>query len=67
VKGDGVTDDTAALNAASGNKLYVPKQEGAHYLTGQLYIPGNIVLELAPGTVIQAVDTLRGSWPSSNA
>ncbi|WP_176705924.1 right-handed parallel beta-helix repeat-containing protein [Paenibacillus hemerocallicola] len=67
VKGDGVTDDTAAfqaaLNAASGKKLYVPKQEGAHYLTGQLYIPGNIVLELAPGTVIQAVDTLRVTAP----
>lgn len=65
--GDGVTPDTTALqnalNAATGRKLFLPKQQGAYYLTGQLFVPSNIAIELEPGTIIQAVDNLRLTAP----
>ncbi|ULL15944.1 right-handed parallel beta-helix repeat-containing protein [Paenibacillus sp. H1-7] len=67
-KADGVTNDTqalqAALNAASGRKLFIPKQRAGYYLTGQLFIPGQIAIELEPGTIIQAVDTLSRVGPA---
>jgi hypothetical protein len=66
-KADGVTIDTVslqnALNAASGQKLFIPKQKSGHYLTGQLFVPSDIVIEFEPGTVIQAVDTLSRKAP----
>ncbi|GGD89311.1 right-handed parallel beta-helix repeat-containing protein [Paenibacillus nasutitermitis] len=66
-KADGVTVDTAALQsalqAAAGKKLIIPKQQANYYLTGQLYIPSNIVLEFESGTVLQAIDTLRITAP----
>lgn len=62
VKGDGVTDDTAALqtalNAAAGRKLYIPKQRGDFYLSHQLFIPSRTTVEFEPGTIVQAQDTL---------
>lgn len=67
LKGDGVTPDTAALqnalDTAAGRKLFLSKQQGAFYLTGQLFVPGNIAIELEPGTIIQAVDTLKRTAP----
>ncbi|CAG7652753.1 right-handed parallel beta-helix repeat-containing protein [Paenibacillus allorhizosphaerae] len=67
-KADGVTNDTqalqAALNAASGSKLFIPKQRAGYYLTGQLFIPSQIAIELDPGTIIQAVDTLSRVAPA---
>jgi hypothetical protein len=66
-KADGVTNDTlalqTALNAASGHKLYIPKQRVGFYLTGQLFIPSQIAIEFEPGTIIQAVDTLSRVGP----
>ncbi|TMV45669.1 right-handed parallel beta-helix repeat-containing protein [Paenibacillus mesophilus] len=66
-KGDGITVETQALqnalNASAGKKLFIPKQLNSHYLTGQLFVPNDIVIELEPGTVIQAVDTLLRSAP----
>jgi hypothetical protein len=66
-KGDGTTVETQALqnalNASAGKKLFIPKQQSGHYLTGQLFVPNDIVIELEPGTVIQAVDTLLRSAP----
>ncbi|MFK7694853.1 right-handed parallel beta-helix repeat-containing protein [Paenibacillus sp. HJGM_3] len=66
-KGDAVTPDTAALQAAlyaaAGRKLYIARPQGAYYLTGQLFVPSNIAIELEPGTVLQAVDTLRRTAP----
>ncbi|PYI56907.1 right-handed parallel beta-helix repeat-containing protein [Paenibacillus flagellatus] len=65
--GDGVTVETlpmqAALNAASGKRLYIPKQRSGFYLTGQLFVPSDIVIEFEPGTVVQAVDTLKRTAP----
>lgn len=65
--GDGVTAETQALqnalNAAAGKRLYIPKQRGGYYLTGQLIVPSNIVIEFEPGTVIQAIDTLNRAAP----
>lgn len=65
--GDGVTVETQilqnALNAAAGKRLYIPKQRGGYYLSGQLIIPSNIVIEFEPGTVIQAIDTLNRAAP----
>ena len=66
-KGDGVTNDTqalqAALNAAAGHKLFIPRHRSGFYLTGQLFIPGQIAIELEPGTIIQAIDTLSRVSP----
>lgn len=66
-KGDGTTVETQALqnalNASVGKKLFIRKQRNSHYLTGQLFVPNDIVIELEPGTVIQAVDTLLRSAP----
>lgn len=66
-KGDGVTNDTlalqTALNTASGHKLFIPKQRAGFYLTGQLLIPSQIAIEFEPGTIIQAVDTLSKVGP----
>ncbi|MEF3306045.1 right-handed parallel beta-helix repeat-containing protein [Paenibacillus sp. GYB003] len=65
--GDGATAETAALqnalNAAAGKRLFIPKQTGAYYLTGQLFVPSDIVVEFEPGTVVQAVDTLNRNAP----
>ncbi|RKN74873.1 right-handed parallel beta-helix repeat-containing protein [Paenibacillus ginsengarvi] len=66
-KGDGATVETAALqnalNAAAGRKLWIPKQANGFYLTGQLFVPGDIVIEFEPGTVVQAIDTLNLKAP----
>ncbi|WP_158606412.1 right-handed parallel beta-helix repeat-containing protein [Paenibacillus ginsengarvi] len=66
-KGDGVTVNTAAfqaaLDAAAGKTLYIPKQHGPYYLTGQLYVASNTTIELESGAIIQAVDTLSRSAP----
>ncbi|MDF2716084.1 MAG: Parallel beta-helix repeat protein [Paenibacillus sp.] len=66
-KGDGVTDDTealqAALDTAAGRKLFIPKQQGSFYLTGQLFVSSNTAIELESGTIIQAVDTLSRTAP----
>ncbi|MGG1550166.1 right-handed parallel beta-helix repeat-containing protein [Paenibacillus ferrarius] len=65
--GDGVAAETQALqnalNAAAGKRLYIPKQRGRYYLSGQLSVPSNIVIEFEPGTVIQAIDTLKKQSP----
>ncbi|MDR6550299.1 right-handed parallel beta-helix repeat-containing protein [Paenibacillus qinlingensis] len=67
-KGDGLTNDTlalqTALNTASGHKLFIPKQRSGFYLTGQLFIPSQIAIELEPGTIIQAIDTLSRVSPT---
>lgn len=66
-KGDGVTEDTAAfqaaLNAAAGKTLYIPKQHGPYYLSGQLFVSSNTTIEFESGTIIQAVDTLSRAQP----
>ncbi|WP_158301851.1 right-handed parallel beta-helix repeat-containing protein [Paenibacillus mesophilus] len=66
-KSDGVTADTAALQAAlqaaQGKTLYIPKQRGPYYLSGQLFVPGNTTIEFEPGTIVQAVDTLSRVAP----
>lgn len=66
-KGDGVTENTAAfqaaLDAAAGKTLYIPKQHGPFYLTGQLFVASNTTIELENGTIIQAVDTLSRTAP----
>ncbi|UVI33270.1 hypothetical protein [Paenibacillus spongiae] len=66
-KGDGVTVDTqslqSAINAAAGRKLIIPKHRNGYYLTGQLYVPSDTVIEFAPGTVVQAIDTLSRQSP----
>jgi hypothetical protein len=66
-KGDGVTANTAAfqaaLNAAAGKTLYIPKQTGPFYLTGQLFVSSNTTIVLESGTIIQAVDTLSRTAP----
>ncbi|GAA3412404.1 right-handed parallel beta-helix repeat-containing protein [Paenibacillus hodogayensis] len=66
-KGDGVTVNTAAfqaaLDAAAGKTLYIPKQHGPFYLTGQLFVASNTTIELESGTIIQAVDTLSRIAP----
>lgn len=65
--GDGTTVDTAALqsalDAAAGGKLLIPRQRSGFYLTGQLYIRSDTVIEFEPGTVVQAVDTLSRKAP----
>ncbi|WP_409345055.1 right-handed parallel beta-helix repeat-containing protein [Paenibacillus sp. MBLB4367] len=66
-KGDGITVDTQALqnalNAASGGKLFIPKQRSGYYLTGQLFVRSGTVIEFEPGTVVQAIDTLSRKAP----
>ncbi|GAA3407308.1 right-handed parallel beta-helix repeat-containing protein [Paenibacillus hodogayensis] len=66
-KGDGTTVETQALqnalNAAAGKRLYIPKQTGGFYLSGQLIVPGDIVVEFEPGTIVQAIDTLNRNAP----
>jgi len=66
-KSDGVTADTvalqAALQAAEGKKLYIPKQSGPYYLSGQLFVSSNTTIEFEPGTIVQAVDTLSRVAP----
>jgi hypothetical protein len=66
-KGDGVTEDTAAfqaaLDAAAGRKLYVPKQSGSYYLSHQLFIRSRTAVEFEAGTIVQAVDTLSVTAP----
>ncbi|MGG1517047.1 right-handed parallel beta-helix repeat-containing protein [Paenibacillus oryzisoli] len=65
--GDGTAAETQALqnalNAAAGKRLYIPKQRGLYYLSGQLSVPSNIVIEFEPGTIIQAIDTLNKKSP----
>ncbi|MDD9270472.1 right-handed parallel beta-helix repeat-containing protein [Paenibacillus sp. GCM10023248] len=65
--GDGTTVETQALqnalNAAAGKRLYIPKQRSGYYLSGQLIVPSDIVIEFEPGTVIQAIDTLKRVAP----
>lgn len=65
--GDGVTENTAAfqaaLYAAAGKTLYIPKQHGPFYLTGQLFVASNTTIVLESGTIIQAVDTLSRTAP----
>lgn len=57
------TDETykiqRALNAASGKTLYIPKQQGKHYLSGQLLIPSNTVIFFEKGVVFLANDDLK--------
>jgi hypothetical protein len=65
--GDSVTVETQALqnaiNAAAGKRLYIPKQRVGYYLSGQLLVPSNSVIECEPGTVIQAIDNLNRKSP----
>ncbi|WP_282943109.1 right-handed parallel beta-helix repeat-containing protein [Paenibacillus sp. RC67] len=66
-KGDGVTEDTVALqnalNASVGKKLYIPLHKNNYYLSGQLIFPSHITIEFEHGTVIQAIDTLLRTTP----
>ncbi|TMV48697.1 right-handed parallel beta-helix repeat-containing protein [Paenibacillus mesophilus] len=66
-KGDGVTEDTAAFqaafDAAAGRKLFVPKQRGGYYLSHQLFIRSRTTVEFEAGTIVQAVDTLSVTAP----
>ncbi|RKN84304.1 right-handed parallel beta-helix repeat-containing protein [Paenibacillus ginsengarvi] len=66
-KSDGVTADTAALQAAlqasQGKTLYIPKQTGPYYLTGQLFVSSHTTIVLESGTIIQAIDTLSRVAP----
>ncbi|MFC4807941.1 right-handed parallel beta-helix repeat-containing protein [Paenibacillus sp. GCM10023250] len=66
-RGDGVTVETAALqkalDASAGKKLFIPKQSAGFYLTGQLFVRSDTVLEFEPGTVVQAIDTLSRKAP----
>src|SRR5690606_1544387 len=48
-----------ALNESVGNVLYIPKQEGAHYLTGQLVVPDSITIICHPDVVFMAKDDLH--------
>ena len=58
VTGDGTTDDAtnfnAALQAAAGKILYIPKQSGSFYLVGDnLLIPSNTGIVCETGVVIK--------------
>ena len=70
VKGDG-TDETTAfqniLNASIGKRLYIPLQQGSNYLTGQLIIPSNIIIEFQPGVLFKATDDLIQTDPGFEA
>lgn len=60
-KGDGTTNDTAAIQAAltasSGKVLFIPKPT-SKYIAGELNLPSNIRIEIEPGTVIESNATL---------
>ena len=55
--GNGVANDTAALqallNAAAGRTLFIPKPT-TKYLVGELTLPANTRLWIAPGTVFES-------------
>jgi polygalacturonase len=53
--GDGVTDDTAAIQAAlgMGGKIVIPKPS-VKYKTDTLAIPSNIDIDIENGTIIEA-------------
>lgn len=57
--GDGVTDDTAAiqaaLTAAEGGTLYGP--EGTYIITATINLPSNILVQLDPLATIQSANT----------
>lgn len=62
--GDGVTDDTAAIQAAlnSGGKTVIPP--GATYrVDGTLTVPVNTTLEVAPGATLKRLATDAGTGP----
>jgi hypothetical protein len=48
-----------ALNKSVGKVLYIPRQEGIHYLTGQLIVPDNISIVCHPDVVFMAKDDLE--------
>gem|GEM_PF-1481845 len=50
-----------AIDASAGKVLFIPKQQGAYYLTRQLRIPSNSKLIFDSGTIIQATDDLNQS------
>src|SRR5690606_12482752 len=57
--GDDETDSIQhALNESVGKVLYIPKQEGIHYLTGQLVVPDSTSIVCHPDVVFMAKDDL---------
>jgi parallel beta-helix repeat protein len=55
IAGDGVTNDTAAIQAAvntaaaASRRLYFPRGSGAYRITSTITVPDNAEVELAPG------------------
>lgn len=48
-----------ALNSATGKVLFIPKQQGKYYLSGQLLVPSNIVVVFEKGVIFKALNTLK--------
>lgn len=50
-----------AIDASVGKVLFIPKQQGAYYLTRQLLIPSNSKFVFDPNVIMQATDDLKQS------
>src|SRR5690606_12039191 len=62
VLGNGKDETNAiqkALNQSVGKVLYIPKQNGPYYLTGQLIVPSNISIVCHPDVIFMAKNNLK--------
>ena len=65
--GDGVTDDTTAIQAAINSSSYIKFDSGKTYLVGALTLKSNLTLDLCGSTLQRNIYTIPGTSTSTDS